>query len=60
MHRILDSVEDGGLGLRRCQWRANSLNKRSLASALRLGYVNEGTIRALIVTPEGKLSIHGE
>lgn len=60
MGYILDSTEQGGLGLRRCQWKANSLNKKSHAAALRLGFEYEGTMRAWIVTPEGKISIHGE
>lgn len=60
MHRILDSVEQGGLGLRRCQWKANSLNKKSGAAAERLGFVHEGIIKAWIVVPEGKPSAHGK
>jgi RimJ/RimL family protein N-acetyltransferase len=60
MKRVLDSVDEGGLGLRRCQWKCHSMNEKSKASAVRLGYVPEGTIRAWVVVPQGRPSIHGE
>ena len=34
-----------GLGLRRVQWQANSLNTRSIKTAQRLGFTLEGIIR---------------
>jgi len=54
MHRILDSTEDGGLGLRRCQWFTNSLNEKSKAASLRLGFQYEGLMRAHRVLLPGK------
>lgn len=60
MHRVLDSEADGGLGLRRCQWKCHSMNEKSKAAAVRLGFVPEGTIRAWVVVPPGRPSIHGE
>ncbi|KAF5336232.1 hypothetical protein D9758_014360 [Tetrapyrgos nigripes] len=38
MHYALDLPEDGGLGLRRVEWRANSLNAPSVGLAKRLGF----------------------
>lgn len=46
MHRILDLPEQGGLGLRRCQWQTTTLNEPSQKAALRLGYKHEGIWRA--------------
>lgn len=60
MHRILDSPEQGGLGLRRCQWKAHSLNLQSAKTAVRMGFTKEGVLRALIVLPEGKIGIRGQ
>lgn len=59
MHRILDAPEDGGLGLRRCQWKANSINAQSAKTAARMGFTKEGVLRALIVLPEGKIGVRG-
>ncbi|WVQ85462.1 hypothetical protein IAT38_007627 [Cryptococcus sp. DSM 104549] len=57
MHRILDMPAEGGLGLRRCQWFATSLNERSKAAALRLGFKVDGVLRAHRVLPKGKEGI---
>lgn len=46
MHRILDDKDQGGLGLRRCQWYTNSQHVKSQAAAQRLGFKHEGTLRA--------------
>lgn len=60
MHRILDAPEEGGLGLRRCQWKANSINAQSAKTAARMGFTKEGILRALIVLPEGKIGVRGK
>lgn len=60
MHRIPDPPEEGGLGLRRCQWKANSINLQSAKTAARMGFTTEGVLRALIVLPEGKKGVRGE
>ncbi|WOO77551.1 putative protein [Vanrija pseudolonga] len=57
MHRSLDTPEQGGLGFRRLQWKANSLNQKSQAAALRLGYKFEGIVRAFVVLPKGKKGV---
>ena len=46
----------GGLGLRRVQWAAHSLNEASIRAAERLGFVREGIMRWRLVLSEGKLS----
>lgn len=35
----------GGLGLRRCVWMANNLNRASVGAAERMGFVREGVMR---------------
>lgn len=60
MHRILDAPEEGGLGLRRCQWKANSVNAQSAKTAARMGFTKEGVLRCLIVLPEGKIGVRGK
>lgn len=60
MHRSLDAPEQGGLGFRRLQWKANSLNQKSQAAALRLGYKFEGIVRAFVVLPKGKKGVRRE
>ena len=60
MHRILDTPEQGGLGLRRCQWKTNSLNIPSQNAATRLGYTPEGVTRAALVLDPGKEGIRCE
>ena len=54
MHRILDMPHQGGLGLRRCQWKTTVLNIPSRNAANRLGFTYEGVLRAMIVLPPGK------
>jgi RimJ/RimL family protein N-acetyltransferase len=54
IHRILDSSSEGGLGLRRCQWFANSLNEPSKAAARRLGFKQDGLLRNHRVLGVGK------
>ncbi|WWC62707.1 uncharacterized protein I303_105304 [Kwoniella dejecticola CBS 10117] len=54
MHRILDHPEQGGLGLRRCQWITTTLNIASQNAAKRLGYNYEGVLRCMRVLPPGK------
>ena len=54
MQYALDSPEAGGLGLRRVQWKAHSLNTPSVAAAKRLGYHEEGIMRYEWAIPEGK------
>lgn len=55
MHRILDLPEQGGLGLRRCQWHTTTLNIPSQNAALRLGYKFEGIWRAQKALAPGKV-----
>ena len=55
----------GGLGLRRVQWTAHSLNERSIVAAKRLGFVWEGILRWHLVLParipgNGKPAPEGE
>jgi len=57
---LLDAPEDGGLGLRRCQWKANALNAKSAAAAKRLGFTFEGVLRSVVVLPPGNPGSHGE
>lgn len=57
MHRILDLPEQGGLGLRRCQWHTNVLNDASKRAALRLGYSHEGITRAQRVLHPSKIGV---
>lgn len=45
LHACLDSVQDGGLGLRRVQWQANASNTASVSAAERMGFTLEGVIR---------------
>ncbi|EJU01774.1 acyl-CoA N-acyltransferase [Dacryopinax primogenitus] len=54
LHWLLDSPTQGGLGLRRVQWRANELNAKSIQAAERLGFKREGTLRWHMVLSEGK------
>lgn len=60
IHRILDSEAEGGLGLRRCQWFANSLNEPSKAAGKRLGFKEDGQLRNHRVLGEGKAGANGE
>ncbi|WVR05823.1 hypothetical protein IAU60_002848 [Kwoniella sp. DSM 27419] len=53
IHRVLDMPSEGGLGLRRCQWFANNLNEKSRQAAGRLGFKEDGVIRAHRVLPKG-------
>ncbi|WVQ97194.1 hypothetical protein IAU59_004304 [Kwoniella sp. CBS 9459] len=53
-HRILDMPSEGGLGLRRCQWFATSLNEKSRAASLRLGFKEDGILRNHRVLNKGK------
>lgn len=55
----LDSVADGGLGLRRVQWQANASNTASVDAAKRLGFQWEGLIRWQQVLPVTKKGGHG-
>jgi RimJ/RimL family protein N-acetyltransferase len=59
IHRILDSESEGGLGLRRCQWFANSLNEPSKAAAKRLGFKQDGILRNHRVLGPGKIGASG-
>lgn len=59
LHYCLDSVADGGLGLRRVQWQANASNVASVNAAKRLGFQLEGIIRWQQVLPMGKVGSEG-
>jgi RimJ/RimL family protein N-acetyltransferase len=41
----LDGAERGGIGLRRVQWLASSMNNPSIRAAERLGFTREGVLR---------------
>ncbi|VBB77975.1 Putative acetyltransferase [Podospora comata] len=41
----LDGPEEGGIGLRRVQWRASAMNEASVRTAERLGFRREGVMR---------------
>ena len=43
------------LGLNRVEWKTDALNARSRAAILRLGAVEEGTLRAHMVVGDGRL-----
>jgi RimJ/RimL family protein N-acetyltransferase len=60
IHRILDPESEGGLGLRRCQWFANSLNEPSKAAAKRLGFEQDGILRNHRVLGPGKTGANGK
>ena len=44
---------DGGMGLRRVQWRANSVNAASIRVAERMGFRREGLVRWHMVFRDG-------
>ncbi|CAD6582362.1 MAG: hypothetical protein TREMPRED_003265 [Tremellales sp. Tagirdzhanova-0007] len=50
----LDPTDAGGLGLRKCTWTCNSLNVKSQAASLRMGFKFEGFTRYDAVLPSGK------
>lgn len=56
MHYALDlaSASTGGLGMRRVQWRSNSMNVASVKTAQKMGFTYEGIMRWTFVLPEGK------
>ena len=54
MHLALDTPEQGGLGLRRLEWRANSLNVKSIQLAMHLGFRLDAILRWHFVFPEHK------
>ncbi|CAK5277404.1 unnamed protein product [Mycena citricolor] len=54
MQYCLDTSEQGGLGLRRLQWTANSDNLGSVALAKKMGLNHEGTMRWTWILPEGR------
>ena len=45
----------GALDLNRVEWKTDALNARSRAALLRLGAVEEGTLRAHMVTEQGRV-----
>lgn len=50
----LELPENGGLGLRRVQWQASSVNTASMRSAERMGFEKEGVLRWDRVFHRGK------
>lgn len=60
MHYAMDSTSMGGLALRRCSWKANTLNERSVAASKRMGFAGEGVIRADSILMPGKEGVRGE
>jgi RimJ/RimL family protein N-acetyltransferase len=55
LNHTLDTPRDGGLGLRRVQWKANELNKVSVRVAEKFGFKFEGVLRWDRVLPEDKI-----
>lgn len=49
----LRGVQDGGLGLRRVQWQASTMNGASIRVAERLGFQREAVLRWHFVFPQG-------
>ncbi|KAB5527999.1 acyl-CoA N-acyltransferase [Coniochaeta sp. 2T2.1] len=45
LQHALTPTEDGGMGLRRVQWQANSMNLPSIRVAERMGFRKEGLLR---------------
>ncbi|KAJ6564631.1 acyl-CoA N-acyltransferase [Mycena capillaripes] len=54
LHWTLDAPAEGGLGLRRVAWKANTQNARSVRAAERLGFRREGVLKWDRVLPEWK------
>ena len=53
MHYALD-LTSGSLGMRRVQWKANTMNVASVKVAQRMGFTYEGILRWAFVLPEGR------
>jgi RimJ/RimL family protein N-acetyltransferase len=45
LQHALNTTEEGGIGLRRVVWQANSLNTASRKAAERMGFIFEGILR---------------
>jgi RimJ/RimL family protein N-acetyltransferase len=58
MQYALDAPEEGGLGLKRVQWRAHAANAGSIKVAERMGFKLEGITRWDVFLPKGRL--HGK
>ncbi|KAJ7274429.1 acyl-CoA N-acyltransferase [Mycena haematopus] len=54
MRYCLNLPEEGGLGFRRVQWIANTVNVASVKTAERMGMKREGIMRWTWVLPKGK------
>lgn len=52
----LASPAEGGLGLRRVQWRAHASNAGSIKVAERMGFASEGISRWDVFFPKGRLT----
>jgi RimJ/RimL family protein N-acetyltransferase len=52
LHYALDLPSDGGLGLRRVEWRTSTLNEGSLRAAERMGFKRDGHFRWAMVLPQ--------
>ncbi|KAJ7625910.1 acyl-CoA N-acyltransferase [Roridomyces roridus] len=59
LHWMLDTPEQGGLGLRRASWRTNACNEKSVRAAQRMGFQMEGLRRWSRVLPEWKTEADG-
>lgn len=55
LNLALNSPSEGGLGLRRVQWQTSSANSASIATAKKLGFTYEGTLRWDRVYQGGKM-----
>lgn len=53
LEHALSDPADGGMGLRRVQWKANSMNAASLRVAERMGFQREGLLRWHVVFRDG-------
>ncbi|KAJ7617311.1 acyl-CoA N-acyltransferase [Roridomyces roridus] len=59
LHWVLDAPAQGGLGLRRVNWKATTANKASVGVAERMGFRMEGVARWDRVLPEWKTVENG-
>ncbi|KAL0579245.1 hypothetical protein V5O48_002749 [Marasmius crinis-equi] len=58
MHYALDLPEEGGIGCRRLEWRANANNSASVRLAQKMGFVLEGVMKWHRAIPQAKAIGH--
>ena len=61
LHYALDLPSDGGLGLRRVEWRTSELNEGSLRAAERMGMKRDGSFRwTMVLRPDAGKAGNGQ